>query len=462
MTTAPNQAAPGAGRRDGALRDRHPPGYATYPPASRFGPEVGAAAFDAWTAALPRRPALAVRLHVPFCASLCAFCCCRTQRARSEAELARYAAALGAEIARAGRLLPEGAATIAMAWCGGTPTLLAAGQIRALGARLRAAAPLAPAAEFSVEVEADGLAPDRLDALLAEGMTDAAIGLQDFAAPVQAALGRGRSPAQPFAQPFAQSPERLAGTVAALRAAGVATVTLDLLYGLPRQSVQSFAATCAAVLALAPDRLRLAGYAHVPWMARRQLLVPTDSLPGPQARREQAAAARAAFLAAGHVEAAVGLFVRPGDPLAAGSRRALGLHLGRAPDAALGFGAGAISALPQGHVQNVAETGAYMARIAEGTAAATRGLALGLEDRVRGRAIEMLLCQRRVDLGRLAAEFGDFAALVAPACAEAARRFPDLAAADRTGLALGPATPGQARAVARLFDAHQFDARADA
>lgn len=436
--------APGAA----AVRDRRLPRYATYPTASRFGPGIGAAELDAWTAALPPAPALALALHVPFCARLCAFCCCRTQRARSAAEVERYAAALGAEIARAGRLLPAGAAAVAMAWRGGTPTILAAPQIRALGARLRAAAPLATGAEFVVEVEPQGLPGDRLEALLAAGMTTAEIGLQDFAPGVQEALGIREE----GAPGRARGPEQVAAAAAALRAAGVARLTLELLYGLPRQGVESFAATCAVALALAPDRLLLAGYAHVPWMARRQRLVPPETLPGPQARREQAAAGRAAFLAAGFVEAAVGLYVRPDDPLAGGSRRVLGMHLGRAPDAALGFGAGSISALPQGYVQNVAETGAYVARAAAGAAA--RGLALGLEDRVRGRAIEMLLCERRVDLGRLAAEFGDFAALAAPACAEAARRYPGLAAASPAGLALAPATPGQARAVARLFDAY--------
>lgn len=439
---------PSASDHDDALaRERYLPRYATYPTAMRFHSGVGAAEADAWTAGLPPGAAIGVRAHVPFCRRLCAFCSCRTQRARSAEPVAAYADALVAEIARAGRLLPEGVAAAAIVLAGGSPTILPAERIRALGRALRAAAPLAPGAVFSVEVEPHGVAPDRLDALLEAGAGEAILGLQDDDPAVQDAIGRE------------QRAERVAAAAARLRAAGLRRIGVEILYGLPRQTAASFAKTCAAAAALGPDRVTLSGYAHVPWMAKRQQLIPEASLPGVVARQEQFAAGAAALVAAGYRALAIDLFARPDDPLAAaaaagGLRRDLVGYVARPVEAVLGFGAASISRFRQGYVQNVAATGAYVARVGAGAGAGARGVALGLEDQVRGRAIEMLICERRVDLGRLCAEFGDFARLVEPACAAAPRRFPGVAALRADGLALDAASPAVVREVAQLFDAY--------
>lgn len=431
---------------DPTPRERLAPRYATYPTASRFRPDVGQPERDAWIAALPPGAALSVRVHVPFCRSLCAFCCCRTQRARSIGPVVAYAGALAAEIERTARLLPRGATLAAVSVAGGTPTILPATAIHALGRALRSLGPLAPGAPFSVEVEPHGVPRGRLDALLGAGMNEAVIGWQDLAHEVQEAVGRELRL------------DRAAATLARLRAAGVGRFAVEILYGLPRQTAASFAATCAAAAALAPDRIMLTGYAHVPWMAKRQRIIPDANLPGVAARAAQFAAGAAALDDAGYRAVGIDLFVRPGDPLAAAAaaaslRRDLGFWLAGPVDAALGFGAASISRLPQGYVQNVAETGAYVARIAGRGDAAVRGLALGLEDRARGRAIEMLLCERRVDLARLEAAFGDFGRSLGPACETAARRFPEIARLRPEGLDIGAAPPATLREIAGLFDA---------
>ncbi|MBP7000397.1 radical SAM protein [Amaricoccus sp.] len=441
MTTAVQTGEPPA-------RERLAPRYATYPTAARFRADVGPADSDAWLAALPPGPALAARVHVPFCRQLCAFCCCRTQHARSAAPVLAYAGALVAEIGRAARLLPAGATLVAVALAGGSPTILPAPAIRALGRALDDLAPRAPDARFSVEIEPHGVARDRLDALLAIGVDAAVIGLQDLDPAVQDAIGRELRL------------DRVAATVRRLRAAGVRHLTIEVLYGLPRQTAASFAGTCAAAAALAPDRVVLTGYAHVPWMAKRQSLIPELSLPAEPGRAAQFAAGAAALAAAGFARLGIDLFVRAGDPLSAAAaagalRRDLAGWLAAPVDAALGFGAASISRLPQGYVQNLAETGAYVARAAAGASATARGLALGLEDRVRGRAIEMLLAGRRIDLARLAAEFGDFARRVEPACDAAARRFPAIATLGPDLLEIGPVPPADLREIARLFDAHE-------
>ncbi|MBP7242078.1 radical SAM protein [Amaricoccus sp.] len=429
---------------DPPSRERLVPRYATYPTTALFRSDVGSAARAAWTAALPPGVVLSARLHVPFCRRLCAFCCCRTQRARSAGQVTAYARALVTEIERVARRLPNGATLKAVALAGGSPTILPVAAIRALGHALGALGPLAPGAPFGVEIEPHGVPRRRLDALLGIGMTEAIIGWQDLAPEVQEAVGRELRL------------DRAAATIADVRAAGAARVAVDILYGLPRQTAASFAATCAAAAALAPDRITLTGYAHVPWMARRQRLIPEANLPAAPERAEHFSAGASVLAAAGYRAVGIDLFVRPGDPLVAAAdlRRDLGFWLAAPVDAALGFGAASVSRLPQGYVQNVAETGAYVDRIAAGDDPASRGRALGLEDRVRGRAIEMLLCDRRVDVAELEATFGDFARSVLPACAAAARRFPEVVRLVPDGLDVAPAPPAILREIAGLFDAH--------
>ncbi len=440
-----NATAPRIGPETG---ERDLPRYASYPTSARFRPGIGDAEIDLWLAALPAGARLALHLHIPFCERICRFCCCRTQGAATPARIARYVAALAGEIARTGARIPGDALVVAVHWQGGSPTTLAPRQVAALDRALRSAFRVAPDARVLVEIEPEGTTAPRLAALAAAGLRLASVGLQDFAPRVQQAIGR------------AFGPDVVAATFARLRAAGAA-IAVDLLYGLPEQTATSAAATAASVAWLAPDRVVLTAYAHVPWIAKRQHMVPLAAIPDAASRLEQFAAAADRLAAAGYVACGVDQFALPGDPLAlaaaAGRLRRDLLGYAEAPvDAVIGFGPAAISRLPNGAAQNAAGTGAYVARIEAGRTAAVRGLPLGLEDRVRGRAIEMLFCDRRVDLARLRNEFGDFAALAEPACARAAARFPAVRrVAD--GIVLDEPGPIAARRVARLFDAYAED-----
>jgi oxygen-independent coproporphyrinogen-3 oxidase len=253
----------------------------------------------------------------------------------------------------------------------------------------------------------------------------------------------------------------VAGAFEALRAAGVGRIDVDLLYGLPLQSASELAATCDAAAVLGPERLSIGEYAHVPWMAKRQRMIPEASLPDPEERAAQLAIGAARIEAAGYARVGVDQFVRPGDALAVAAadgrlRRGLGGYAERLPDAVIGIGAAALSQFPQGYVQNAAETGVYADLVRRGRSAAARGAALSLEDRVRARAIEMIFCDLGVDLGRLRGEFGDFARMVESACAAALERFDGMVDATAAGIALRVREPMLARSVARLFDAAAF------
>jgi oxygen-independent coproporphyrinogen-3 oxidase len=190
-------------------------------------------------------------------------------------------------------------------------------------------------------------------------------------------------------------------------------VNIDLLYGLPHQTEDSIGRTIEQVIGLRPDRIAIFGYAHVPWMAKRQKLIDPASLPGPEARQAQAALAAAMLAEAGYTAIGIDHFARPGDSLALArddgtlKRNFQGYTVDPA-DAMLAFGASAIGFLPQGYVQNDPATATYQLRIEHGGLASRRGCVLSLDDRIRRDAIEEILCQFRLDLERLTASYGDF------------------------------------------------------
>ena len=240
---------------------------------------------------------------------------------------------------------------------------------------------------------------EHVDALAAAGLNRASLGVQDFDPRVQQAIRR------------VQSYERTAEVSEWLRAAGVAGINLDLMYGLPHQTVASVVRSVETALALVPDRIALFGYAHVPWMKKHQALLPEEALPdGPERVRQMTAAAET-IVAAGYARVGLDHFAKPEDALA--RRRADGrLHRnfqGYTTDEAsalIGLGTSAIGSLPQGYVQNAPTTVAYRAAVNEGRLPTVRGRALSADDRLRRAVIERLMCDFEADLGEIARAHG--------------------------------------------------------
>ncbi len=421
------------------------PRYAGYPPLSSFHSGIGAGQRDAWIAALPPGARVALYLHIPFCARVCWFCHSRTQAIRRPEVVERYLAALLREMERVVRMLPPEAGIVRVAWGGGSPTSLTPEQTARLARESAARLPLAGVGEFLVEVDPATAGPAEYGALAAAGATAAAIGVQDLAPAVQAAISR--------CQPAA-TVERAA---AVLRRAGIGAIRVEQVYGLPMQTVASVARTARFVAALAPERVAVTDYIHMPRIARRQQMIREDLLPGRAARQAQFEAAARTFGDAGYRPAGIDHFARPGGGLdraarAGAIRRGFLGYEPRGEAALIGFGAGAISRLPQGFAANAGGTEEYCRRVMREGAAVVRGIALGLEDRVRARAIDGLLTGRDLDLGTIGAEFGDFAALLRPGCAEAAVRYPGRVRFESGVLRLEPGDPALPRLVARLLD----------
>jgi len=427
---------------------RSVPRYTSYPTAPHFGAEVGPDQYERWLTELPRGAAISLYLHIPFCDELCWFCACRTQGSRMYYPVTRYLAQLEREVTRVAELTGGQQTISQMHWGGGSPTVLAPGDIRRLARHMRAHFPKLAEAEFAVEIDPRDMTPERVAAFADAGITRASIGVQDFDETVQRAIGRN------------QGWEMTRDVIGALRGIGVSGVNIDLLYGLPYQTEASLARTLEKVIGLSPDRIALFGYAHVPWMAKRQKLIDENALPGPEERQAQFALAGRMLAEAGYTAVGIDHFAKPGDSLAKARddgtlRRNFQGYTVDPAEALIGFGASAIGFLPQGYVQNEPVTATYQLRIEHGGLAAQRGRALTLDDRMRRDAIEEILCQFQLDLDRLRARYGDFAEPVAETVARLLGQAPQGALEPwHGGFRIAPGWRSHTRLIAAEFDAY--------
>jgi oxygen-independent coproporphyrinogen-3 oxidase len=253
--------------------------------------------------------------------------------------------------------------------------------------------------EIAAEIDPRCLEPEMAQALGQAGVNRASIGVQDFDPGVQKAINREQS--------FADT----AAAVARLRGAGVERLNVDMVYGLPGQTVSGILSTVDQVIELKPQRLALFGYAHVPWHQPRQMLIPEWMLPGAAERLELFAAAALSLESHGFLRIALDHFARPDDPLARAAeegrlRRTFQGYTDIGAESVLGLGASAISTLPAGMAQNAVPPKDYGAAIQGGGLATARGIARTGDDDARGAVIERLMCDFRADLPRIAARFG--------------------------------------------------------
>jgi oxygen-independent coproporphyrinogen-3 oxidase len=366
------------------------PRYTSYPTAPHFHPGIREADYGGWLKSLPESADLSLYMHIPFCDSLCWFCGCHTRITRRYEPVGLYLGGLIREIRMVAGKVPPRATVSHIHWGGGSPTMLSADDIVLLGQATREAFSLRSDCEFAVEIDPRGLDQARIDALATIGLTRVSLGVQDFDPEVQWAINRE------------QSFEETRRVAEAFRAHGVTSLNIDAIYGLPHQTEARLLATLDKVVSLNPDRIALFGYAHVPWMKKHQEMIPPEALPGIEERFIQAESAARFLTGNGYVRVGIDHFAKPGDALAIAAR------LGRLrrnfqgytvdpADALIGFGASAISSLPQGYVQNEPTTGRYLALVAEGKLPTARGVALTAEDRLRRSVIEALMCGMALD-----------------------------------------------------------------
>jgi len=383
-----------------AKYDTRIPRYTSYPTAPHFHPGVGATAYGGWLGQLAPDVPLSLYLHIPFCDSLCWFCGCHTRITRRYAPIGSYLEILLQEVDLVASRLGGRRPVCHVHLGGGTPTILRPADLEYLFARLRVAFDVLPDADIAIECDPRGLDPQVPACLAAAGVNRASLGLQDIHPEVQKAVNRVQSLAETCA------------VAEALREAGIDSINVDLMYGLPHQTEARVLASVDAVLRhLEPQRIALFGYAHVPWMKKHQGLIDTAALPDASARFAQFMAAAERLQAAGYDWIGLDHFALPDDSLAVAARAGR-LHRnfqGYTTDDApvrLGFGPSAIGMLSQGFVQNAVPMHAYRNAVADGCLPVVRGLAIDDEDRLRSAVIERLMCDLTVDLGAQCRAFG--------------------------------------------------------
>ncbi|SKA09637.1 oxygen-independent coproporphyrinogen-3 oxidase [Enhydrobacter aerosaccus] len=372
-----------------ATYNRPVPRYTSYPTAAQFGPAVGPAEHVAWLADLDG-VSTALYFHVPFCRELCWYCACNTMAMRRHGTLDAYADALLSELERVANTAP-GLVVDAIQWGGGTPGQLGADRLRRIGRRIDGLFDRKSDAEIAFEID-----PRYCDAELAAALADlhvtrVSLGVQDFDPTVQLAINRPQS--------FADT----SAAVERVRGCGIAQINVDLVYGLPHQTLDSLARTLDQAVALSPARFAVFGYAHVPWMKPHQRLIDESALPDLALRAQMVELVADKLVAAGYVRIGLDHYARPEDPMARAAadgslhRNFQGYVANEAPWV-VGIGASAISSLPRGFSQNTADASGYMAAISSGSLATARGLAVTEDDKLRADIIQRLMCQHSVDL----------------------------------------------------------------
>ena len=392
--------------------DLQGPRYTSYPTADRFVEAFGEV--EHIQALTQRRTGLGCALplslyvHLPFCESLCYYCACNKIITKHPERAQDYLRYLGRELELHMSHLGQGQALSQLHLGGGTPTFLSDSQLGELMSVLSRHFSLAPAGEFSIEVDPRTVTPDRLASLAELGFNRLSFGVQDFDAAVQRAVHR----IQPAEQVFE--------LVQAARDLGFESVNVDLIYGLPLQTPESFDRTLALITALRPDRVALYAYAHLPERFKPQRRIAVGQLPSPQAKLEMLARSLKAFDEAGYVYVGMDHFALPSDALAV-ARRQGRLHrnfqgYSTQPDCDLiALGVSAIGRMGATYSQNAKTMAEYVDRLDQGRLPVVRGLALSRDDLIRRSVIMALMCQGQLQFEALETAFLiDFKAYFAP------------------------------------------------
>ncbi len=370
------------------------PRYTSFPTADRF---VEAFGQEDYILALRQRrqgaPGLArplsLYVHIPFCESLCYYCACNKIVTRHPERAQTYLQYLAREIALHTEHCGSGQPVSQLHLGGGTPTFLSDAGLAELMALLRGHFNFQPGGEYSIEVDPRTVTPERLAYLAQLGFNRLSFGVQDFDADVQKAVHRE----QPASQVFA--------LVQAARALGFESVNVDLIYGLPCQTPQSFERTLAQVGELRPDRIALYAYAHLPERFKPQRRIDTAALPGAAAKLAMLARALESFEQAGYVYVGMDHFALPTDALAVAKRQGR-LHrnfqgYSTQPDCDLiALGVSAIGRVGATYSQNAKDLDEYYDFLDQGRLPVVRGLALGRDDLIRRAVIMALMCQGEV------------------------------------------------------------------
>jgi len=378
--------------------NRPGPRYTSYPTApvwtDSFGPEQLEAVHQQADRA---RSPVSLYMHIPFCESLCLFCACNVIIQKDKQVAPPYLGVLKRELERVSRSVSRDRPVVQFHWGGGTPTYLTPAQIEDLFGATREHFTFAPDAEIGIEVDPRVTSRQHLETLRRLGFNRLSMGIQDFHPEVQKAIHR--------IQPFELTRDLLFNA----RGLGFDSINVDLIYGLPYQTPERFADTVDEILQLAPDRIALFSYAHVPWLKKQQGSFAAH-LPEGMQKFEIFRTGLMKFLEAGYLYIGMDHFAKPSDELAI-SQQNRTLHRNfqgyttKAGADLYGMGVTAISGIQNAYAQNHRDLASWEKAVADRGVATMRGYQLSEDDRLRRAVIGRLLCHTVVLKDEISQEF---------------------------------------------------------
>lgn len=434
------------------------PRYTSYPTADRFEAEFSVAQQAVHLARLNRAEGslpLSLYFHIPFCNTICYYCACNKVITKDRALSVKYIDYLRREMALQTAHFSAPRPVAQMHWGGGTPTFLQPDEIRRLMASIREHFTLLPDGEFSIEVDPRKVTPEMVALLAEEGFNRMSVGVQDFDPKVQAAVNR------------IQSEEETRLVIDAARDEGFRSISIDLIYGLPHQTLEGVGRTLDSVLAMQPDRLALYNYAHLPSRFMPQRRIAENDLPAPEEKLKILALAIERLGAAGYVYIGMDHFSRPDDELAQAQResrlqRNFQGYSTHAECDLLAFGVSSIGKAGGAFSQNQRELDPYYAALDRGELPVMRGWALSEDDVLRNAVIQTLMCDFALSFEAFNTRFGiDFVAVFADELDELAQLAEaGLLILTPAGLQVTEAGRMLVRIVAMVFDRYLRSDRA--
>ena len=376
------------------------PRYTSYPPATRFASSPKDVFLERIRQSNETSAAdLSLYFHLPFCRSLCWYCGCTTIITTQQKKSAAYLRLLDAEMAvMRGRLNAE-RKVVQLHFGGGTPTFLLPDELRELGWMIRRRFNVAPDAEFGVEIDPRRLTEEHVRALREIGVNRVSLGVQDHNPQVQLAIHR------------IQPREVTEQAIQWARKAGIQMVNIDLIYGLPHQTVDSFAKTLDETIALNPDRLAVFSYAHVPWIKPSQKILDTGNLPTAETKLELLKLTIEKLSASGLDYIGMDHFARPHDELTIAQKnktlqRNFQGYSTRGNTDIYSFGISSISQAADTYWQNFKDINLYSDALSRCEAPIERGYILTEADLIRRKTIMRLMCDLELDYATLSSQIG--------------------------------------------------------
>ncbi len=424
------------------------PRYTSYPTAPNFSAEINSKTYISWLKTLGQEETLSLYIHIPFCQQLCWYCGCYTTITQRYEPIENYANILEQEIRIVGEILRQKKHRVShIHFGGGSPTILTPDSFRFLMATIGAEFEIAQDAEIAIEVDPRNVDEDKIKAYFECGINRVSLGVQDFNQEVQAAINRE------------QSFDLVLDCVKKFRKYGIQNINLDLIYGLPKQTVEMVKNNIDYALLLNPERIALFAYAHVGWKKKHMRLIEESDLPDDVTRIEMYKSAAEKLQRDGYLAIGLDHFAKPSDSMAQAFRdgklkRNFQGYSTDTSDNIIGFGVSSIGYLSGfGYAQNTLDFKEYEKGILNRELGVSKGIKISKEDQIRKKIIDKIMCYLEVDLKEVSTSFNLPENFFAPEIAQLEDLKRDgLVRIKNNVIKINLATPQISRVVCSIFD----------